>query len=738
MIRVHSPCQYTINILSLVIGLILLFITCQISAEDISIEKINLKPRPSINALRVEIPPVIDGSLDEAVWENASVGGDFIQFEPIDNIAMSERTEFRILYDNKAIYIGIWAFDSEPEKILARTMSRDNFPDEDDYIFIAIDTFFDRRNGYSFAVNPNGIRYDALITNNSFAGSSWDTIWRCKSSISEKGWFSEIAIPFDSISFAPNQSTWGFNISRTIRRKNEKGRWHNEGRHLRTSSMATAGEIRGLNNLVNVSKWEFLPYIKGKLNYDHDNSRSSTSGDFGGDISYKLAPNLNASLSANTDFAETEVDTRQLNFTRFSLMYPEKRDFFLKDSGIFQFGPGSRSTPLPSTPFFSRRIGLTADGDPTPINLATKVTGRVGKYNIGIIGAMLDEQEDLKAQNTYITRVSRNILDQSTIGIINTVGDPNSNDDSYMIGTDFNYRNTKFLNGKTLRASLYSMANFDEETDWNYAHGGSIYYPNDIIYTGVSYYEIDEDFKPKLGFTRRTGVRRYGSAFSISPRTENIKWLRRYSFAYFNHLYTSLENEIETQKHSFYIPRLDFESGLQMAFEIEREFDKPDQDFEVSGGGVVPSGEYWITDYNLDIDFPDSGLINGGLGYVFGDWYHGKKQTAYTRIGYDPAKWLNTSLSYTYNNFELPNNEFDAQIASLNARINFTPDMGWSHLFQYDNVSESLGYNTRFFWEFQPGKKFYAVLRQNYGDENHLWDLRRSEFSIKLASTFRF
>ena len=184
--------------------------------------------------------------------------------------------------------------------------------------------------------------------------------------------------------------------------------------------MATAGEIRGLNNLVNVSKWEFLPYIKGKLNYDHDNSRSSTSGDFGGDISYKLAPNLNASLSANTDFAETEVDTRQLNFTRFSLMYPEKRDFFLKDSGIFQFGPGSRSTPLPSTPFFSRRIGLTADGDPTPINLATKVTGRVGKYNIGIIGAMLDEQEDLKAQNTYITRVSRNILDQSTIGIINT------------------------------------------------------------------------------------------------------------------------------------------------------------------------------------------------------------------------------------------------------------------------------------------------------------------------------
>ena len=738
MIRIHSFLKNTCNKLFLIIGFVLADITFQISADDISKQSIINKPRPSIKALRVEEPPVIDGNLSESAWQKAAIGGDFIQFEPFDGVKMTERTEFRILYDENAIYIGIWAFDSEPKNILARTMSRDNFPDEDDYIFIAIDTFLDRRNGYSFAVNPNGIRYDAIITNNTFAGSSWDTIWRCKSSISEKGWFSEIAIPFDSISFAPNQSTWGFNISRTIRRKNEKGRWHNEGRHLRTSSMSTAGEIRGLNKIKNASKWELLPYGIGKYNYNHDSNKNSSLGDFGGDISYRLAPNLNASMSINTDFAETEVDSRQLNFTRFSLMYPEKRDFFLKESGIFQFGPTSRSAPLPSTPFFSRRIGLNSKGEPTPINLATKVTGRVGKYNVGVIGAMLESQDDLNSQNTFVTRVSRNVLEQSNIGFINTIGDPNSDNDAYMIGTDFNYRNTKFLNGKTLQANLYSMANFDEETEWSYAHGGSIYYPNDIIYTGVSYYGIDEDFKPKLGYTRRTGVRRYGSAFSVSPRTENIKWLRRYSFAYFNHLYTSLNNEMESQKHSFYIPRLDFESGLEMSFEIEREFDKPDNDFEISGGGVVPAGEYWITDYNLDIDFPDAGLINGGLGYVFGDWYHGKKQTSYTRIGYDPVKWLNTSLSYTYNLFKLPHNKFDAQVGSLNARINFTPDMGWSHLIQYDNISESIGYNTRFFWEFQPGKKFYAVLRQNYGDETNLLELRESEFSIKAITTFRF
>mgnify|MGYP000689877525 FL=1 len=182
------------------------------------------KPRPSITALRVEQPPVIDGVLDDAAWQKAPAGGDFVQDEPGDGVPMTERTEFRVLYDARALYIGIWCYDSEPEKILARGMTRDDFPMEDDYIYIAIDTFLDRRNGYNFTINPNGLRYDALINNNSHSSSNWDAIWECKSQISDKGWFSEIAIPFDSIAFNPGNSTWGFNIARTIRRKNERGR----------------------------------------------------------------------------------------------------------------------------------------------------------------------------------------------------------------------------------------------------------------------------------------------------------------------------------------------------------------------------------------------------------------------------------------------------------------------------------------------------------------------------------
>ena len=702
------------------------------------------KPRAFINAMRVDTPPVIDGNMDDEVWKKAPVSSPFEQHEPVEGVPMTERTEFRVLYDDKALYIGFWCFDSEPNKILARTMTRDDWPDADDFLQISIDPFLDRRNGYMFAVNPNGSRFDAIINNNSYAGSSWDTIWDCRGSITNEGWFCEIKLPFDSIAFAPNNNTWGLNVERTIRRKNEEGKWHNEGRHLSPSAVANAGEIRGLDGLGQVSKWEVTPYLVGKYQHDHISGDGDTMGDFGGDISYRLAPNLNATLSVNTDFAETEVDTRQLNFTRFSLMYPEKRDFFLKDSGIFQFGPGySRSTPLPSTPFFSRRIGLTRSGRPVPIDLATKVTGRVGDYNIGMIGAMLDDHGDLDSQNAFITRVSRNVLEQSSIGMISTIGDPNSDLDTYMIGTDFNYRTTKFLTDKTLRASVYSMANYDETTDWSYAHGMSLSYPNEFISSGLSYYQIDDEFKPRLGYTRRTGVRRYSSNFSVRPRTESISWLRKYHLSYYNSLYTTMENQVESQKHSFYIPYLQFESGYTFSFEIEREFDRPDRDFTVSGGGKVPAGEYWWTDYNLDVDLPDAGMFNGGFGYVFGDWYHGEKDSIYVRVGYDPFKWLNTSMRYSHSGFELPDAEFDAQISSLNLRFNFTPDMGWSHLVQHDNISDSVGYSTRFFWEFQPGKKAYVVFRQNYGDEDDgssLRDLyvRNSELSIKAQTTFRF
>ena len=699
--------------------------------------KTETKPRPSINPLRVEQSPVIDGVLDEATWERAPVAGDFLQQDPDEGAPITERTEFRVLYDDKALYLGVWCFDSEPEAIIGRVMTRDDYPYEDDHIYIAIDSFLDYRNGYAFATNPNGCRWDGLIVNNSFTGGSWDAIWECKSRVTGEGWFSEIAIPFNSISFDPDNTTWGLNISRNIRRKNETGRWHNPPRQLWTSSVSDAGEIRGLIGLRQVSKWEFLPYGMGKYRHDHDSGDGSTLGDFGGDISYKLAPNLSTSLSVNTDFAETEVDSRQLNFSRFSLFYPEKRDFFLRDSGVFHFGSLSRRGSIPTIPFFSRRIGLTESRRPVPINLAAKLTGRIGKYNIGIIDAQIDGHDGLGSQNAFVARVSRNVLEQSSIGLITTIGDPNSNDDAYLIGTDFNYRTTRFLTDKTLRASVYALANYDEASDWSQVYGGSLTYPNDLLDAGVTAYEVGENFQPKLGYTRRDGIRNLSSWISYRPRPENIEWLRRYNLSYRNSFYTTLDNDIESQRHSFFLPFLDFESGYEFYFKIDREYDRPEQDFPIDGGVVVPAGEYWTTDYTIDFELKESGMLRGDIGYTVGQWYHGDKQTAYLELGLDPAKWLNLRLEYSYNRFELPDLDFDAHIVSGRAQVNFTPDMGWSHLVQYDSVSKSIGYNTRYYWEFQPGKKVHLVLRQNYGDDDRLFSLRESEFVLKAVAAFR-
>ncbi len=697
-----------------------------------------VNPRPSVNALRVEQPPMIDGMLDEAAWQQAPVAGDFVQQDPDDGEPITERTEFRVLYDDNALYIGVWCYDSEPHKIIARSMTRDDYPYEDDHLYIAIDSFLDYRNGYAFATNPNGSRWDGLIINNSYTGNSWDAIWQCKSRITGEGWFSEIAIPFNSISFAPEQTTWGFNISRNIRRKNETGRWYNAQRQLWTSSVSDAGEIRGLVGLHQVAKWEVMPYGMGKYHHDHEVNDSSTKGDFGGDITYKLAPNLSASLSVNTDFAETEVDSRQLNFSRFSLFYPEKRDFFLRNSGVFQFGSQSNRGSVATIPFFSRRIGLTDNRRPVPINLATKVTGRIGKYSIGVIDAQIDGHDDIGNQNAFVARISRDVLEQSSVGLLTTIGDPNSDESAYMIGTDFNYRTTRFLTDKTLRASVYALANYDEASDWSEVYGGSLTYPNDLLDAGLAFYEVGEDFQPKLGYTRRTGVRNASSWISYRHRPENIDWLRRVNLTYRNSTFTNLDNELESQSHAFYLPFIDFESGYEIYFKLEREYDHPDQDFEVSGGATIPAGEYWTTDYTIDFEMKESGIVRGDFGYKVGQWYHGDKQTAYTEIGYDPAKWLNLRLEYSYNLFELPELNFDAHITSGKARINFNPDMGWSHLVQYDSISESIGYHTRYFWEFEPGKKFHIVLRQNYGDDDRLLALQESEFVLKTVTTFRF
>ena len=410
-------------------------------------------------AIAVKVPkgPVVDGRLDDPVWDLAEDGGPLIQSDPDEGAQATERTEFRIVYDDRAIYVGVWCYDREPSKIVAREMARDRRIFSDDWIIIIFDTFLDRRNGYQFATNPNGARTDALITNNTGRNESWDTIWESRVTIDDEGWKAEVAIPFRSLSFDPDAVAWGFNIHRRVKRIGETNRWSGARRHLRSYTISEAGLLVGLEGLRQGVGLDVVPYVLSKLRDERRAGDTDTEFTGGFDARYRVTPNLTASLSYNTDFAETEVDARQINLTRFPLFFPEKRDFFLEDAGIFRFGGLGSSSSGRLLPFFSRRVGLSDDGDVVPTLVAGKVTGRVNDYNLGVLDAVLDEHTGLSVKNACVTRVSRNVFDRSSVGMILTHGDPNSDNENLMAGGDFGYYTAELFGGQIFEANAFVL-----------------------------------------------------------------------------------------------------------------------------------------------------------------------------------------------------------------------------------------------------------------------------------------
>jgi hypothetical protein len=699
--------------------------------------------KPSLRAIRIETGPEIDGRLDETLWKDAPAAGPLWQYDPLPGIEMTERTEFRIVYDDQNLYIGVWCFDSEPDKINARVMQRDNSSIySDDYLYMAIDTFHDQRNGYIFVVNPNGARYDQIVSNNIFLNSNWDGVWRAAGSIDKQGWKAEIAIPFKSLSFNPETDVWGFNISRSIARKVERGRWTGAKPHLHTFHVSQAGDILGLTGLKQGLGIELAPYALARMSRTEG---TNITGDFGTDARYRITPNLSATLSYNTDFAETEVDQRQLNFTRFPLFFPERRAFFLEDSGVFEYGglPATgRSSGLgrPVIPFFTRRIGRDNNGDTVPLLIAGKMAGRVGKYNMGITDAVLEDHNGLGMQNVFAGRVARDIWEQSSVGIISTMGDPNSENDNFLIGPDFRYRTSNFLNGKTFEANVFALSSRTDGTtsDSGFAYGTSLAYPNDLFRANAQFIEVSDAFDPALGFVQRKDVRGYYTFASWNPRPSSPPWLRQYHVAYTTEHYTDRANILETAEHRITPLWLEFNSGDELFLSFTREFDGPDEDFTILEDLTIPAGEYWWNQYRLGIDFASRRKVSGELNASYGDFYLGDRWRMGAEATYYPWKPLGLSLDYAYNHVSFPEGVADAHIGAGRALINFTTNLVWAHLVQYDSLSDSVGYNSRLIWEYRPGSKLFAVFNQNYLAENLTLTLRQTEITLKVGAIFRF
>ena len=690
----------------------------------------------SVRAVRVEEAPVVDGRLDDDVWEQASRGGPLTQVMPDEGAAATERTEFRVVHDDDALYIGVWCFDGEPSKIVASEMARDLRVRWDDHIVLVLDPFLDRRNGYLFRVNPNGARDDALISNNVRVNENWDGIWSARSSIDGSGWYAEVAIPFTTLAFDPAGTAWGFNVERAIRRKDEVDRWSGARQKFRIQDVAEAGGLTGLEGLHQGIGLEVTPYALGKYRDDRVADDADTLVDGGLDLRYSIAPNLNAGLSYNTDFAETEVDARQVNLTRFPLLFPEKREFFLQDAGIFEFGDLGPSL----IPFFSRRIGLSRSGEVVPITVAAKLTGRVGGYNIGLLDALVDEHAGLPVRNTFVGRVSRNVLESSSVGAIVTHGDPDSLDDNLLAGGDFVFRNSDLFEDWTLRGSAFALGTWTEGVrgGGNLAAGGSVTAESEPIFTRINVFQIDENVNPALGFVPRRDIRTYEGTFAYRPYVESVDWIRRFWVSYFTQHVTDLGNDLESALHSLTPIYLELESGDQVFFNTQAHLDAPEKDFEIHPGVIIPPDDYWWQVYRLGFQTANRRPVDGRFIYEFGQFYDGKKYSYDVEVTFKPSKHLFFALGYQLNQIRLPQGDFDTRLAFARAQVNFTTDLAWFNLLQYDDGSETIGLNSRLQWEFRPGSFLYLVLNQNV-DRNHgRVRVEETELTAKLSMAFRF
>ena len=657
---------------------------------------------------------------------------------PNEGAPPSARTEVRLLFDTDYLYIGIRAFDAEPDQIVAKERQRDIAMDGDDVVAVALDPFLNRRRGYFFQVNPLGNRRDGLITPYTDSETDglqiqfeWDGIWYAEAMIDAQGWTAELAIPMKTISFDPDTTTWGFNVERVIPRMNETMRWTAATRTKQVVTMGDAGALEGLTGLRQGLGVDLVPYVKLTGTRETPGGDDALRFKLGGDLYYKVTPSVTAALTVNTDFAETEVDERKVNLTRFPLFFQEKRRFFLQDGNYFKFG-GAEQTPLP---FFSRRIGLGADRTPIDLLGGVKVTGQIGRVNIGLLSVQTDKTDDLNSKNLTVGRASVGFLDESSAGVIFTNGDPLRNAENRLGGADLSLKSSNFLGtSQVVEMDAYFMRSDGEGQSGN-AFGGRLLYPNFTWDAGLIFGQLGTNFNPALGFIDQAGTRNYTGWVGHSWRPERLDSVRVGLFAEDK---TTLDNR--TIVGGVYLPEITLTTKSQDSVTVaphltQEQYFVP---FEIVPGLIIPPGNYTYLAYDVFVQSAKTRSVSGTIhvgccGYL----NDGHRMNLDTTLTWRPTAFFNLGATYNQVRLDLPDGKFTVHIGQLNLNMTFTRNLSWNLVGQYDNVSHEFGLNSRFRWAVQPGSDVFLVFNHN-ADTEHGWHSKVSELSAKLAWTFRY
>ncbi len=687
----------------------------------------------------------IDGILNEAVWREGPTIGELVQTEPRPGEPPSEPTEIRLSFDQQALYIAVYCLDSLPEALVAKQMSRDARLFSDDNIEILIDTFHDRRNAYFFSTNPIGAMVDGRITENRREDTNWDGIWNVETRVVDDGWIAEFEIPFKTLAFHPNNDIWGFNVSRQLGRLRESSRWASPSLDIEFTQVSMAGAIDGLFDMTQGIGLDIKPY--GLVGFSRDiegAGRTRVPADVGGDVFYRVTANLMSSTTFNTDFAETEVDTRQVNLTRFSLFFPEKRTFFLEDAGIFEFGisgrgGGFRRRAPDIIPFFSRRIGLV-DDQPVPIRVGQKLTGKVGVFDVGLMDVVTGDSPEAAGQNLFVGRTKANFWSQSYVGALLTHGEASGETDNNLVGVDMKLATADFLkSGKNLELTTYGSKTSTPELRGNdMAYGVQVSYPNDLVSATYQWQQIGENYQPALGYVRRSGVRKNFLRASLRPRPE--RWnIRQVQFTVdFAQYYNLAHRDVETRTLQITPFELEFDGGERFEYRVTPTLETLFEPFEIRDDISIPVGDYSFVNNRLSYRSPGNKPWQYDIEYQFGSFFTGSTDELSTELN-----WRNANITASFELQQvwvrLREGNFNTQLALFRFDYSFSPLTTLSNFVQYDADSENVGLQSRLRWILKPGNEIFLVL-------NHSWqrsfldrfESLHTDVRAKVSYTIRF
>ncbi len=673
---------------------------------------------------KTSAPIRLDGHLDDPIWQTAPLIT-LTQQAPRPGASTVFVTTVRLAAQAENLYVAFDCRDPAPHQIAIHSRQRDGEITGDDFVSIALDTYGDRRTGYFFRVNAAGARIDGLIAGPEDPSLDWDGIWDARTRRTPQGWTAEIAIPSRTLNFTKGLDAWSANFERNIARVRTVLRWSSPTLDSFFFDLSRAGTLTGLAGLEQGLGLELSPYVTGRLRTDFAEGVRTAQAAVGGDFTYRITSQLAAVFTANTDFAETEVDTRQLNLTRFELFFPERRTFFLEGSNQYQFGLGLDEKFLP---FFSRRIGLL-DGAQIPINAGFKLNGRAGKWNLGVLDVQTRDTElgggrRVPGTNLFTSRVSYDVTPKLRLGSIVTHGNPDGVHRNTLAGFDAVYRTSQFLGNKNFFVGAWGAFSRSDRAPGEVApgdrsgYGFKIDYPNDRWDCFVSFHKFGESLDPALGFIPRPGTHHNDWACEFKPRPRKdgpFGWIRQ---QFMDHRFSRVTNYrglVESQRFSWVPVNVQTESGDMFSFEWIPWLEQLPVPFEIAEGVVLPVGRYRFDRFTADFESSPNRRLQFGHSSSFGSFYGGDLYQQENSLRYTSrAGAWQAGVSVEQNFGHLAPGNFTQRLWQLNTVYAFSAYLSLSSFLQYDSVSRNVGNNLRLRWTLKPGNDVFFVWNRGW------------------------